>query len=103
MDDDMTDPFARLQASDPAGPDPDLSALRATNTFRAMEKAVPALDALHNREDRPILSVRGYGANRPVDTGLDEAAKSRNRRIDLRFLMAAPPPEDMVSILTEKP
>lgn len=29
MDDDMTDPFARLQASDPAGPDPDLSALRA--------------------------------------------------------------------------
>ena len=81
----------------------DLSAVRATNTFRAMEQAVPALDALHNREDRPILSVSGYGADRPVDAGADEAAKSRNRRIDLRFLMAAPPPGDMASILTEKP
>jgi len=81
----------------------DLSALRATNTFRAMEQAVPALDSLRNREERPILSVSGYGADRPVDPGTNEAAKSRNRRIDLRFLMAAPPPEDMVSILTGQP
>lgn len=80
----------------------DLSALRATNTFRAMEQAVPALGALHNREDRPILSVSGYGADRPVDAGSDEAAKSRNRRIDLRFLMATPPPEDLTSILTRQ-
>ncbi|WP_336950714.1 OmpA family protein [Sphingobium aromaticivastans] len=78
----------------------DLSALRATNTFRAMERAVPALDALRNREKRPILSVSGYGADRPVDSGTSEAAKSRNRRIDLRFLMAAPPPEDLVQMLT---
>ncbi|WP_311266811.1 OmpA family protein [Sphingobium sp. WCS2017Hpa-17] len=78
----------------------DLSALRATSTFRAMERAVPVLDALRNREKRPILSVSGYGADRPVDTGTSEAAKSRNRRIDLRFLMAAPPPEDLVQMLT---
>lgn len=80
----------------------DLSALRATNTFRRMEAASPALGVLRTREGRPILSVSGYGADRPVATGDDEPSKARNRRIDLRFLMASPPPEDLVSILTDR-
>ncbi len=74
----------------------DLSALRATNTFRALSLAVPQLDTLHNLPasdpaSSPILSVSGYGANRPIPgSGADEASKAANRRIDLRFLMETP-------------
>lgn len=77
----------------------DLSALRATNTFRAMRVAAPTLEKLHNREGSPILSVSGYGADRPIDKGQDAAAKARNRRIDLRFLMEAPTNEDLSKLL----
>lgn len=78
----------------------DLSALRATNTFRAMRQAAPMLEGLKNRNDRPILSVSGYGADRPVADGDSEAAKRQNRRIDLRFLMESPRNEDLSTMLT---
>ena len=78
----------------------DLSALRATNTFRAITAAAPLLNRLHNRDDRPILSVSGYGADRPVTAGDDEAANSLNRRIDLRFLMETPKAEGIATMLT---
>ena len=91
-----------LTGTGPISDNMDLSALRATNTFRAMQQATAGLAALHNREDRPILSVSGYGADRPVpgNNGTDAAAKSRNRRIDLRFLMETPKEEGMASLLT---
>lgn len=74
----------------------DLSALRATNTFRALSIAAPGLNTLHNLPasdpaSSPILSVSGYGPDRPIPgSGDDEAAKAANRRIDLRFLMETP-------------
>jgi flagellar motor protein MotB len=74
----------------------DLSALRATNTFRALVSAAPALNQLRNLPAgdpaaSPILSVSGYGADRPIPgSGSDAAAKAANRRIDLRFLMESP-------------
>jgi chemotaxis protein MotB len=74
----------------------DLSALRATNTFRALSEAAPELNALRNLPagdpaSSPILSVSGYGADRPIPgSGSDDAAKASNRRIDLRFLMETP-------------
>jgi chemotaxis protein MotB len=74
----------------------DLSALRATNTYRALAEAAPPLNQLRNLPASdpaasPILSVSGYGADRPIPgSGVDEAAKSANRRIDLRFLMETP-------------
>ena len=79
----------------------DLSALRATNTFRAMRTAAPALEELHNREGSPILSVSGYGSDRPIDTGASDQAKAKNRRIDLRFLMETPKDEDLSSMLED--
>ncbi|WP_374944916.1 flagellar motor protein MotB [Sphingomonas sp.] len=92
-----------LAGAGPISDNMDLSALRATNTFRAMEQAVSSLPQLHNRDGRPILSVSGYGADRPVpgNTGSDEAAKSRNRRIDLRFLMETPNVEGLAALLTD--
>jgi chemotaxis protein MotB len=73
----------------------DLSVMRATNTYRALLTATPSLGALRNRPPgaetpQPILSVSGYGADRPVDASGTPDAKRRNRRIDLRFLMATP-------------
>lgn len=68
----------------------DLSVMRATNTYRALVAATPTLAAMRSGA-QPVLSVSGYGADRPIDLRADDAAKHRNRRIDLRFLMAPPP------------
>lgn len=81
----------------------ELSALRATNTFRAMSETVTGLAALQNRDGRPVLSVSGYGESRPINKGEDEAAKGLNRRIDLRFLMETPKDSDLINILVAKP
>lgn len=90
-----------LAGAGPIADNMDLSALRATNTFRAMTAAEPAISGLRNRGGRPILSVSGYGADRPVAQGEDEQSKSLNRRIDLRFLMETPKAEGIESILTK--
>jgi flagellar motor protein MotB len=69
----------------------DLSVARATNTYRALLADAPRLDTMRNGpapSGQPILSVAGYGADRPIDLGDSPAAKARNRRIDLRFLMS---------------
>lgn len=77
----------------------ELSALRATETYRRMTERASGLEGLSNRDGRPVLSVSGYGAARPIDSGEDEEAKSQNRRIDLRFLMETPPDEDILNVL----
>ena len=96
-----SDPLAGVG---PISDNMDLSALRATNTFRAMEQTVASLADLHNRDNKPILSVSGYGSDRPVpgNRSTDEASKSRNRRIDLRFLMETPKVEGIAALLTGK-
>lgn len=79
----------------------DLSALRATSTFRELLRVKPELSLFQNPHGRPILSVSGYGAFRPVtaEAGeLPEVFKQRNRRIDLRILMATPKSEDAKQI-----
>jgi len=83
------DPFAR------GGRDNwDLSAVRAINTYRAVAVARPGLTSLCARKGdgacEPVLSVSGYGPQRPIDSGDTDEAKSRNRRIDLRIIMITP-------------
>lgn len=73
----------------------DLSVVRATNTYRALVAAAPELATRRNRPPdkgapQPVLSVAGYGADRPIDARDTPDAKRRNRRIDLRFLMVGP-------------
>ena len=73
----------------------DLSVMRAANTFRAIKNSNTIVDQMRNLPpDDPrsakILSLSGYGPDRLVDDGEDLAAKARNRRIDLRFLMMSP-------------
>jgi flagellar motor protein MotB len=71
-----------------------LSACRSVATFRALIAYQPSLNELCSRdEDGPcqkILSVSGYGAERPVSAALGEESQKHNRRIDLRVLMLTP-------------
>jgi flagellar motor protein MotB len=70
----------------------DLSALRATSTFRELLKVLPDLSEYKSPDNKSVLSVSGYGEYRPVARAENEALdkfKQRNRRIDLRILMAA--------------
>ncbi|MGD9966393.1 MAG: flagellar motor protein MotB [Hyphomonadaceae bacterium] len=72
----------------------DLSVARATNTYRALSRGRDLLSRLCARKPDgrcdPILSVSGYGPQRPVQAGDSEEAKRRNRRIDLRIIMVTP-------------
>ena len=75
----------------------DLSALRATSTFRELLRVKRELGLYLNPNGKPVLSVSGYGEYRPVASEPGETAdsvKQRSRRIDLRILMATPKSED---------
>jgi flagellar motor protein MotB len=68
----------------------DLSAARASVTFSRLVEAYPALGTLRNDRQDALIGVSGYGEYRPVDDSGSEAGMQRNRRIELRFIMATP-------------
>jgi chemotaxis protein MotB len=70
----------------------DLSSARAGNTFRILTTYKPTLLRFVPDVKAPesVFSVAGYADQRPVDRGLDVTAKEKNRRIDIRIVMAAP-------------
>ncbi|MGF1474720.1 MAG: hypothetical protein ACFB6S_04065 [Geminicoccaceae bacterium] len=75
-----------------------LASARAINTFRALLDAAPELEGFENSSGEALLSVSAYEALRPVAIGIDEDVLRRNRRIDLRFLIAAPSEADLRDI-----
>jgi flagellar motor protein MotB len=82
----------------------DLSALRATSTFRELLKVQPTLSEYRSPSNNRVLSVSGYGEHRPVVREEGESTErynQRNRRIDLRFLMATPKSEEVKQIQRE--
>jgi len=64
-----------------------LSAQRAASTYRELATIAPELRHISNRRQEEILSISGYSSTRPIDATETLAARSRNRRIDLRFVM----------------
>lgn len=64
-----------------------LSARRASNIFERMLLLDPTLIDFSSVEREPVLNVAAYGETRPIKGNED---RSRNRRIDLRFLMYTP-------------
>jgi chemotaxis protein MotB len=75
----------------------DLSALRATTTYRELLRVKPELGQFKSPNNTPVLSVSGYGQDRQLLRKPDESDvdyKKRNRRIDLRLIMATPRSKD---------
>ncbi|MGC8493410.1 MAG: OmpA/MotB family protein [Syntrophobacteraceae bacterium] len=67
-----------------------LSMDRAFNTYQALTEAQEILGQLQNRSGQPLLSIAGYGKQRPIASNETVEGRSRNRRIDLRFIMSPP-------------
>jgi len=68
----------------------ELSTARAAYTYRNMVDFEHILGELVNRDGQPIFSVSGYGQKRPVVPHATPTPDPRNRRIDIRFIMAPP-------------
>jgi hypothetical protein len=67
-----------------------LASARAINTYKALLAYEPSLSALLNERGEALLGVSNYEAQRPASLGLGTEDRRLNRRIDLRFLIAAP-------------
>jgi chemotaxis protein MotB len=68
----------------------DLSAARASETFKKLVEAFPGLGGLRNDRNERLIGVSGYGELRPVDESGTPEAMQKNRRIELRFIMVSP-------------
>lgn len=71
----------------------DLSAKRSIVTYRHILEVNPEMGNLLNSDDESLLGVSGYADTRPVIKHDKETPEPFNRRIDLRFIVAPPPPE----------
>ncbi len=78
-----------------------LSMDRALHTYQSVTKVQPILGQLQNRDGQPVLSVSGYGKQRPAFSNDTEEQKKLNRRIDLRFIMAPPKARQLQKELPE--
>ncbi len=67
-----------------------LSFQRSLVTYQFIAKANPELAALRNHNDQAIISLSGYGKQRPVKPNDTDDNKRQNRRIDIRFIMSTP-------------
>ncbi len=76
-----------------------LSTERAVNTYRELIAIAPELRMLRNQRRDEIISVSGYSSTRPIDSTNTRAARDKNRRIDLRFVMEVDARERLREVL----
>lgn len=67
-----------------------LSSSRAISTFNALILSQPDLQRLQNHQKKAVLGISGYGEQRPVADNATDEGRQKNRRIDIRFVMAYP-------------
>ncbi len=67
-----------------------LSTDRAFHTYQDLIQSQQDLASLQNRDGHPVISIAGYGKQRPAFPNDTVEHKSQNRRIDLRFIMSPP-------------
>ncbi|MWB77265.1 OmpA family protein [Pseudooceanicola sp. 216_PA32_1] len=79
-----------------------LSAERAAATYGAMSDKVPGLLDHQNYRGQPVISVAGYGKNRPIAGNDDAEGRATNRRIDLRFIMYSPGRSEEIEIIRKR-
>ena len=71
----------------------ELSAKRSIVTYQFLIQEEPGLANLLNTDGDPLFGVSGYADTRPVVRHNKIQAEPSNRRIDLRFILASPRPE----------
>lgn len=71
-----------------------LSAARSLVTFRYLMQKQPLLETLRNANGEHFFGVSAYGETRGVRENTSDEGRQANRRIDLRFVLAAPRPTD---------
>jgi len=74
-----------------------LSAQRGAETFIAMTRHAARLILHENHNRQPVLSLAGYGQERPVEDNATPEGRSQNRRIALRILMLSPRSADQIA------
>ncbi len=79
----------------------DLSAARASATFSRLVEEFPGLGTLKNDRAGALIGVSGYGEYRPIDDSGTEAGMQRNRRIELRFIMATPTANEVEGVVDQ--
>jgi len=67
-----------------------LSIQRSFTAYQFMIESNPALTGLANKNNEAILSISGYGSQRPVELNNTEDNKRNNRRVDIRIIMVPP-------------
>jgi flagellar motor protein MotB len=80
-----------------------LSAERALTVFTEVRRQQPLLEALRGPADQPLLGISGYGQRRPLPDALTtaEADLTRNRRIDIRFVLSSRTSDEVRHLLDE--
>jgi len=78
----------------------DLSVARAKNTYLELIKNEKSLENLENDRGQPLVSFSAYAGRRPISTNDSEAERRKNRRIDIRLIMAPPSFVTNVTTLT---
>lgn len=68
----------------------ELSTARAISTFKALAEHQPLLSELRNLQGKAVMGISGYGEQRPMAENSTEEGRQKNRRIDIRFVMAYP-------------
>jgi flagellar motor protein MotB len=76
----------------------ELAAARGVHTYKTLVGFEPALELLRNGRGEALLGIAAYEARRPVVPDATPEARRRNRRIDLRFLLAAPSEPELAAI-----
>jgi chemotaxis protein MotB len=73
-----------------------LSSDRSIQTYRSMVQAASSLEGIRNAAGNATLfGVSAYAAQRPIADNASLAGRARNRRIDVRFLIAPPTKGDI--------
>ena len=78
-----------------------LSTRRASNTYETLVTAAPELIVYKNPADQSIMSVAGFGSQRPIANNSTRTGRARNRRIDIRIEMYSPRDEEEMQALLE--
>ena len=83
-------PMNATRRSDGISNNLQLSTRRANNTYETLITAAPELVSYLNPARQSVMSVAGYGSQRPIAKNTSRTGRARNRRIDIRVEMYSP-------------